>query len=81
MDVLGRVCRQLILLAETYGQRDPAGILIPIALTQEDIAHLVAATRVSVNQAIGRLKADCLIDVDRQHHFVIRDLGGLSAHA
>lgn len=71
LDVLGRVARQFSILAETYGHHEPRGIRIELRLTQEHIAHLVAATRVRVNQALGRLKVDGVIDVDGQHRYII----------
>ena len=76
LDVLGRVARQLLLLAETYGYREPGGTRIQLRLTQEDIAHLVAATRVRVNQAISRLKSDGVISVDG-HQYIVRDSDAL----
>jgi len=78
LDVLGRVARQLLLLSEAYGRRDAGGIRIQLRLTQDDIAHLVAATRVRVNQALGVLKNDGVISIDG-HQYIIHDpeaLGG-----
>jgi CRP-like cAMP-binding protein len=78
LSVLGRVARQLLILADKYGSREPGGIRIQLRLTQDDIAHLVAATRVRVNQAISRLKSDGVISVDG-HQYIIHDpdaLGG-----
>ena len=77
LDVLGRVARQFLLLAETYGRSEPGGTRIQLRLTQEDIAHLVAATRVRVNQALGVLKKDRVISVDDQHRYIIHDSDAL----
>ena len=41
--------------------------------TQDDIAQLVAATRVRVNQALGRMRRDGAIVLDPRHRIVIRD--------
>ena len=78
-EVPGRICRQLIILTEAYGQEESGGIRIQFRLTQEDISHLVGATRVSVNGALGKLRRDELIDWDNQHRFLIRDLDALEA--
>jgi CRP/FNR family transcriptional regulator, cyclic AMP receptor protein len=79
VDVLGRVARQLLLLAEKYGVDEPGGTRIQLRLTQDDIAHLVAATRVRVNQAISRLKSDGVISVD-VHQYIIHDPDALGVY-
>lgn len=50
LDVYGRVARQLLAFAEKYGESG-AG-LIPVYLTQGDIADLVGASRKRVNQVM-----------------------------
>lgn len=53
MDVYGRVARQLLAFAEKYGQQgEGESVLIPIHLTQSDIADLVGASRKRVNQVM-----------------------------
>jgi CRP/FNR family cyclic AMP-dependent transcriptional regulator len=49
LDVPGRVASQLLALAHEYGEEASDGVLIPIALTQADLAALVGASRVRVN--------------------------------
>ena len=53
LDVPGRVASQLLSLAREYGQESSEGTRIPMRLTQADLAALVGASRVSVNQALG----------------------------
>jgi CRP/FNR family cyclic AMP-dependent transcriptional regulator len=55
-DLYGRVARQLLALAEAYGQPAAAdGTLIPLHLTQSDLAGLVGASRSRVNQVLESL--------------------------
>jgi CRP/FNR family cyclic AMP-dependent transcriptional regulator len=50
MDVLARVAAQLSALAREYGEPSSrTGTLIPLPLTQSDLAALVGASRVRVN--------------------------------
>jgi CRP/FNR family transcriptional regulator, cyclic AMP receptor protein len=65
LDVYGRVARQLLAFAEKYGESSSDGhILIPIRLTQKDIADLVGASRKRVNQVMVSFKNQGLISVD-----------------
>ncbi len=53
LDVYGRVARQLLAFADKYGQDAADGaVLIPIHITQGDIADLVGASRKRVNQVM-----------------------------
>jgi CRP/FNR family transcriptional regulator, cyclic AMP receptor protein len=71
LGVPDRVARQLLLLAETYGRPVPAGALIDLRVTQDDLAHFVAASRVRVNQAIGEFRRLGLVSIAANHRFVI----------
>jgi CRP/FNR family cyclic AMP-dependent transcriptional regulator len=79
LDVHGRVAGQLLALAREYGEVAPDGeILIPLRLTQSDLAGLVGASRVRVNQALGFYKRHNHISVDRNHRIIIRDPDALA---
>jgi CRP/FNR family cyclic AMP-dependent transcriptional regulator len=57
LDVYGRVARQLLALAEVYGESaSGGGTLIQLRLTQSDLAALVGASRVRVNQVLGSFR-------------------------
>ena len=57
LDVLGRLARLLLQLAEEHGQEDPSGgKRIRIKLSQQTLADQVDATRESVNRALSSLK-------------------------
>ena len=52
-DVPGRVAKALLDLAERFGERTPEGIHVPHDLTQEELAHLVGASRETVNKSLA----------------------------
>lgn len=52
-DVPGRVAKALLDLAERFGEQTPQGILVRHELTQEELAHLVGASRETVNKALA----------------------------
>ena len=73
-DVEGRVAHQLLVLAETYGRANASGeVLIPFKLTQSDLASLVGATRVRVNQVIAAYKQRGYISVDQNYRITINN--------
>ncbi|HLJ68086.1 MAG TPA: Crp/Fnr family transcriptional regulator [Chloroflexota bacterium] len=78
LDVYGRVARQIQVLAHEYGEPVTDGTLIPIRLTQHDLADLVGASRVRVNQALGSLKRHGVISVDQRYRIVVHEPGALA---
>ena len=79
LDVNGRVARQILAFAEEYGE--PAGeqaVLIPLRLTQGDLAGMVGASRVRVNEAIVRYKRQRLISVDVRYRITVHNPAGLA---
>lgn len=81
LDVHGRVARQLLALADALGQEQPDGsVRIPLRITQSDLASLVGATRVRVNEVLVGFSRRQHIDVDRQHRITIRDRDELEAY-
>lgn len=78
LDVFGRVARQLLTFAQEYGQptRDKE-ILIPLRLTQSDLADLVGASRVRVNQVLVFFKQQQYIAVDSDNRITILDSASL----
>jgi CRP/FNR family cyclic AMP-dependent transcriptional regulator len=81
LDVPGRVASQLLVLANEYGQQIPEGIRIPIRLTQSDLAALVGASRVRVNQAFGQLRKRGAISVGKDGRTVVLDGEALARRA
>ena len=74
LDIYGRVARQLLAIAERYGQATENGdTLIPIRLTQSDIAGLVGASRERVNQVMVTYKQGNYISVDHNYRITIHN--------
>ena len=81
LDVLGRVASQLLALAHEYGEEASDGVLIPITLTQADLAALVGASRVRVNQALGFFRKRNAISVDKDGRITVLDADVLARRA
>ncbi|MCB0196144.1 MAG: Crp/Fnr family transcriptional regulator [Anaerolineae bacterium] len=78
LDIYGRVARQLLAMAEQYGQPTANGAtLIPIRLTQSDIAGLIGASRESVNQVMVIFKKEKYISVDKKFRIAIHNEAAL----
>jgi CRP/FNR family cyclic AMP-dependent transcriptional regulator len=73
LDVYGKVARQLLVFASQYGLRSADGVLIPMRLTQSDIAGLVGASRERVNQVFVSLRRRKLLKVDTSYRVTILD--------
>jgi CRP/FNR family transcriptional regulator, cyclic AMP receptor protein len=74
LDVFGRVARQLLAFAQEYGKLAPdGGHTIPFRLTQSDLADLVGASRVRVNQVFVYFKEKSFISVDPDFRITVRD--------
>jgi len=71
LDVYGRIAHHLLVLAKEYGEEVDGGTLIPIRLTQGDLASLVGASRVRANQALVQLTRRGAITTDARHHITV----------
>lgn len=79
LDVYGRVAAQLVAFAREYGEAAPNGdVLIPLRLTQSDLAGMVGASRVRVNQALNFYKRRNYLSVNDDRHIVIHNSAALS---
>jgi CRP/FNR family cyclic AMP-dependent transcriptional regulator len=84
LDLYGRVARQLLNLAAQCGeplQGDGAAVLIPLRLTQSDLAAMVGATRARVNTVLMHYKRRGIIAVDRSLRITLCDPAALEARA
>lgn len=81
MDVYGRVARQLLAFAEKYGERgEDESVLIPIHLTQSDIADLVGASRKRVNQVMVFFREQEFISLTAAGKIVVQSREGLAKY-
>ena len=71
LDVYGRIAHHLLVLAKEYGEHVDGGTLIPIRLTQGDLASLVGSSRVRANQALVQLTRRGAITTDARHHVTV----------
>jgi CRP-like cAMP-binding protein len=76
LDVVGRVARRLVELAERYGRPTAEGILIDLPISQRELAGWVGSSREAVNKALAQLAARDLIVAERRQ-LTILDLDGL----
>lgn len=81
MDVYGRVARQLLAFAEKYGEQgEGESVLIPIHLTQSDIADLVGASRKRVNQVMVFFREQEMISITAAGKIVVLDRARLAGY-
>ena len=81
LDVYGRVARQLLAFADRYGHRvEDGSTLIPISLTQGDIADLVGASRKRVNQVMVLFREQQFISLSPAGKIVVLDRGALARY-
>jgi CRP-like cAMP-binding protein len=79
-DTVSRTARRLVEMADRFGHTTEDGLRISLALSQEELAGWIGASRESVSKALGSLKARGLIEIDRREINVI-DLPGLRKRA
>jgi CRP-like cAMP-binding protein len=60
----GRLARQLLLLARSYGEPEGDAIRIGLALAQEDLAQLLGASRQRVNQELKSLEREGALRIE-----------------
>ncbi len=79
LDIEGRLADQLLALGEEYGEATANdGCRIPFRLTQGDLAALVGASRVRVNQILVNWKHNNFLAVDGQHVVTLLDRRALT---
>jgi len=83
LDVHSRIAAQLLAFAREYGEPQPDGgdTLIPLRLTQTDLAGLVGASRVRVNQELGYYRKRGNISLDKDHRITVHDQETLARRA
>jgi CRP/FNR family transcriptional regulator/CRP/FNR family cyclic AMP-dependent transcriptional regulator len=64
LDVAARLAKKLLELAERHGEGTPEGIRIALRLKQQELAEMIGATRVSVNQHLGWFQEQGILSSD-----------------
>ncbi|NNJ11030.1 Crp/Fnr family transcriptional regulator [Chloroflexales bacterium ZM16-3] len=78
-DVYGRVACMLLAFAREHGRpQEDGSIQIPLRLTQTDLASLVGASRVRVNQVLSTYKDLGHISLGQKHYITLHDIDSLS---
>lgn len=75
-DVQSRVARRLLEMGDRFGVATSDGLEIPIAMTQQDLANMVGATREMVNRAVSYYRTRGVVR-QRGNRFVIVQRNGL----
>jgi CRP/FNR family transcriptional regulator, cyclic AMP receptor protein len=79
LDIEGRLAAQLLTLTEEYGEATSnGGCRIPFRLTQGELAALVGASRVRVNQILVSWKHKGYLAVDGRHVVTLRNRRALA---
>jgi CRP/FNR family cyclic AMP-dependent transcriptional regulator len=66
LNVPGRIAKKLLELADSHGQATPEGVQIALKLSQQELAEMIGATRVAVNQALSWFRSQGILATDRQ---------------
>ncbi|HCF99188.1 MAG TPA: hypothetical protein DEV93_01435 [Chloroflexi bacterium] len=77
LDVDGRVATQILAFADEYGHESNGTITIHLHVTQGDLADLIGASRVRVNQVLSKYRERGLISLPEPHQIHILDRPGL----
>ena len=80
LDVYGRVARQLLAFAEKYGASEGQTTLIPVHLTQGEIADLVGASRKRVNQVMVFFREQEFISLNAAGKIVVLNREALAKY-
>jgi CRP/FNR family cyclic AMP-dependent transcriptional regulator len=72
LDVAARLAKKLLELADRHGQATDGGVRIDLRLKQQELAEMIGATRVSVNQHLGWFQERGILTFDPEgiilHH-------------
>lgn len=78
-DVVGRVARRLVELADEAGEQEGDGT-VAVAISQDDLAAWTASSREAVSKAMHLLRVLGWVETHRRR-VVVRDLAALREHA
>jgi CRP-like cAMP-binding protein len=75
-----RLATMLVDLAARHGRDTADGVEIAIALSQDEIAGMIGASRDSVTRALASMRSRGLVETGRRS-IIVRDLDALRADA
>jgi CRP-like cAMP-binding protein len=79
-DIAARVARRLVELADRFGEPDEQGVRISVALSQDELAGWVGASREAVAKALRVLRSRGFVSTGRRTMTVL-DIDGLRRRA
>ena len=79
-DTLGRLASRILELADRYGQQSDDGLVVPMPISQDDLASWTGASRAGVAQALQTLRELGWLTTDRRV-IIIRDVDALRARS
>jgi CRP/FNR family transcriptional regulator, cyclic AMP receptor protein len=80
LDVIGRVARRLVELADRFGVPVPDGVEVALKLSQQDLAGWTGASREATSKALMTLRSLGWVET-RRRRLVIVDLEALRGYA
>jgi len=80
LDTIGRLAARLVELAERYGEPAPDGVLITLALSQEELGAWTGASRAGLANALRTLRELGWIET-RRRRVLVRDMASLRMRA
>ncbi len=79
-DTLGRLSSRLVELADRYGEPEGENVVVPMPITQDELASWTGASRAGVGQGLQTLRDLGWLQTHRRR-LVVRDLDALRARA
>jgi CRP-like cAMP-binding protein len=76
-----RLAHILLKLAVRAGRPDPAGVLVPIPLSRQDLADMAGTTLETTIRTMSRFRQQGLIETRRGGYMLIRDMEALRQQA
>jgi len=67
-----RLAQTLLDLARDHGVKDDGGVIVPLKLSQQDLANLIGVTRESVNLALADFRSRGFLEFEGRHLRILR---------
>jgi CRP-like cAMP-binding protein len=80
LDHQGKLAWQLLLFAYDYGVKSSEGVLLPLCLTQSELAALIGASRECVNRTLSYFRRHGYVALSESGYVVLRNLAVLQSY-